>query len=72
LVRRVEVIVCSTAAAERVRGLASPSVQVIIDDRSLDPRTIDMLAGILVGQNGDRPSSAPPPARRRQAPRGEP
>ena len=70
LVRRVEVIVCSTAAAGRVRGLASPSVQVIIDDRSLDPRTIDMLAGILVGQNGDRPSSAPPRPGSVRPPRG--
>src|SRR6059036_3781339 len=42
LVRRVDVIVCSTSAAERVRGLAAPSVQVMIDDRALDPRAIEM------------------------------
>src|SRR5438876_11507713 len=36
LVRRVDVIVSSTAAAERVRGLAGPAVQVLIDDRALD------------------------------------
>jgi GntR family transcriptional regulator len=48
LLRRVDVIVCSTAAAERVRGLAGPAVQVIIDDRALDRRAIEMLAAVLV------------------------
>ena len=48
LLRRVDVIVCSTAAAERVRALAGPSVQVIIDDRALDQRAIEMLAAVLV------------------------
>src|SRR5213596_1835572 len=48
LVRRVDVIVCSTAAAERVRGLAGPTEQVIIDDRALDQRAIEMLAAVLV------------------------
>src|SRR5207247_830462 len=48
LLRRVDVIVCSTAAAERVRALAGPSVHVIIDDRALDRRAIDMLAAVLV------------------------
>ena len=43
-------IVCSTAAAERVQRLAGPAVQVIIDDRALDPRAIEMLAAILVRQ----------------------
>ena len=61
LVRRVDVIVCSTAAAERVRALAGPAVQVIIDDRALDPRAIEMLATLLVRQNGDRPTAAPRP-----------
>jgi DNA-binding transcriptional regulator YhcF (GntR family) len=70
LVRRADVIVCSTAAAERVRGLAGPAVQVIIDDRALDPRAIDMLAAILVRQNGDSPSAAPPPTQRSLSPRG--
>jgi DNA-binding transcriptional regulator YhcF (GntR family) len=69
LVRRVEVIVCSTSAAEQVRGLADPAVQMILDDRALDPRAIDMLAAILVRHNGDRPSAAPP-RRRRLSPRG--
>jgi GntR family transcriptional regulator len=69
LVRRVDVIVCSTAAAERVRGLAGPAVQVMIDDRALDPRAIEMLAAILVRQDGDRGTAAPPTVRRRATPR---
>ena len=48
LVRRVDVIVCSTSAAERVRGLAGDAVQVMIDDRALDQRAIEMLAALLV------------------------
>jgi GntR family transcriptional regulator len=67
LVRQVDVIVCSTSAAERVRRLAGPSLQVIIDDRALDQRAIEMLAAILVRQNGDRPT-APPAARTRLSP----
>jgi DNA-binding transcriptional regulator YhcF (GntR family) len=59
LVRRVDVVVCSTAAAERVRHLAGRSLQVLIDDRALDPRGIEMLSAILVRQNGEGP---PPPA----------
>ena len=65
LMRRVDVIVCSTAAAERVRGLAGSTVQVMIDDRALDPRAIEMLAALLVRENGDRPTAAPSPVRRR-------
>jgi GntR family transcriptional regulator len=61
LVQRVDVIVCSTAAVERVRTLAGPAVQVLIDDRALDPRAIEMLATVLVGQNGHRTTAAPPP-----------
>lgn len=53
LARKVDVIVCSSAAAERVRGLVGPAVEVMIDDRALDPRAIEMLATILVRQNGD-------------------
>src|SRR5947209_4905320 len=63
LVRRADVIVCSTAASERVRGLAGSTVQVLIDDRALDPRAIEMLATLLVQQNGDRPTAAPAPRR---------
>src|SRR5881409_3342746 len=69
LVRRVDVIVCSTAAAERVRGLAGPTVQVMIDDRALDQRAIEMLAALLVRQNGDRPAAAPPDGQNRLSPR---
>jgi len=69
LVRRVDVIVSSTAAAERVRGLAGPAVQVMIDDRALDPRAIEMLAALIVRQNGDRPTAAPPAGQRRVSPR---
>ncbi len=69
LMRRVDVIVCSTAAAERVRGLAGSSVQVMIDDRALDQRAIEMLAAVLVRENGDRPTAAPSPVRRRLSPR---
>jgi hypothetical protein len=59
LLRRVDVMVCSTSAAERVRQLAAPSVPVLIDDRALDPRAIEMLSAILVRQNGVRPAAAP-------------
>jgi len=52
LVRRVDVIVCSSTAAERVRQLADPAAQVMIDDRALDKRAIEMLAVLLVRQNG--------------------
>lgn len=69
LVRRMDVIVCSTSAAERVRGLAGPGVQVMIDDRALDQRAIEMLAAILVRQNGDKTPAAPPLVRRRLSPR---
>src|SRR5881409_313585 len=65
LVRRVDVVVCSSLAAERVRGLAAPSVQVMIDDRALDPRAIEMLAAVLVRQNGDSAPAAPPAGRER-------
>jgi len=48
-------------------------VQVLIDDRALDPRAIEMLATLLVQQNGDRPTAAPVPRRRtagRKSPEG--
>jgi DNA-binding transcriptional regulator YhcF (GntR family) len=69
LLRRVDVVVCSSAAAERVRGLAGSSVQVIIDDRALDQRAIEMLAALLVRENGDRPAGAARAARRGLSPR---
>lgn len=69
LVRRVDVIVCSTSAAERVRGLAGSSVQVIIDDRALDQRAIEMLAAVLVRRDGDGMSHAPVAVRAGSRPR---
>jgi DNA-binding transcriptional regulator YhcF (GntR family) len=69
LMRRVDVIVCSSSAAERVRGLAGSAVQVMIDDRSLDERAIEMLAALLVQQNGDGPAAAARAGRRRPSPR---
>jgi DNA-binding transcriptional regulator YhcF (GntR family) len=59
LVRRADVIVCSTAAAERVRALAGSTVEVMVDDRALDQRAIEMLAALLVRENSDRPTAAP-------------
>src|SRR3989441_3662035 len=69
LLRRVDVIVCSSSAAERVRGLAGSAVQVMIDDRALDQRAIEMLAALLVRQNGDRPVAAAPAGPRGLSPR---
>jgi DNA-binding transcriptional regulator YhcF (GntR family) len=69
LVRRVDVMVCSTAAAERVRGLAGSTVQVMIDDRALDQRAIEMLAALLVRENGNGTVAAPPLGRSRLSPR---
>jgi hypothetical protein len=43
LVRRVDVIVCSSSAVARVRELANSSLQVLIDDRALDQRAIECL-----------------------------
>jgi len=69
LLRRVDVMVCSTSAAERVRQLAAPDVHVLIDDRALDPRAIEMLSAILVRQNGARPEATPSSAPPRRSPR---
>jgi len=55
------------AAAERVRGLAGPAVQVMIDDRALDQRAIEMLAPSgatkrrQAGGRSPRRSEAPEP-----------
>jgi GntR family transcriptional regulator len=62
LVAQAEVMVCSSPAAERVRGLVGAAGQVIVDDPALDKRAIEMLAAILVGQGGDEPSVAAQPA----------
>jgi len=59
LIRRVDVVICSSVAAERVRQLAGPKLQVIIDERALDQRAIEMLATVLVRGTGER--TIPPP-----------
>src|SRR5438477_273674 len=50
-------------------GLAGPTVQVIIDDRALDQRAIEMLAAVLVRHNGDGAIPAPAAARGGPSPR---
>src|SRR5204863_3684453 len=67
LLRRVDVIVCSSSVAERVRRIAAPSAQVIIDDRALDPRAIEMLAALLVSQNGGTTAVTAPAGRKRSS-----
>ena len=62
LVRQAEVMVCSTPAAERVRGLVGSAGQVIIDDPALDKRGVDMLAAVLVGQDERGTADKPLPA----------
>jgi hypothetical protein len=69
LVRRVSAIVCSSSTAEQVRSLVDPTVPVIIDDRALNQRAIQMLGAVLVQQDGDRPTATPPLARRGANPR---
>jgi GntR family transcriptional regulator len=55
LLRRVDVVVCSTSAVDRVRQLAGSAVQVLTDDRALDPRAIEMLAALMVQNDGNKP-----------------
>ncbi len=69
LLRRVDVMVCSSAAAERVQVLAGSTVQVMVDDRALDQRAIEMLAAVLVRQNGDGTTATRPASRGRRGPR---
>jgi GntR family transcriptional regulator len=63
LARRVDAMVCSTAAEKRVRQLAGSAMPVLIDDRALDPRAIEMLAALMVQKSGDEPDSRPAPGR---------
>jgi hypothetical protein len=63
LVRRVDAIVCSSSAAARVQGLVGPTVPVIIDDRALNQRAIQVLAAILTQQDGDHPDRHASPRR---------
>jgi DNA-binding transcriptional regulator YhcF (GntR family) len=65
LVGRVDAIVCSTSAVARVQGLVGPAVPVIVDDRALNQRAIQMLGAILARQDGDQPTGTPPLARGR-------
>ena len=69
VVRRVDAIVCSNSAADQVRGLVGPTVPVIVDDRALNQRAIQMLGAILAQQDGDHPTDTPPLARGRLGPR---
>jgi GntR family transcriptional regulator len=64
LVRRVTAIVCSSSTAKQVQGLVDPTVPVIIDDRALNQRAIQMLGAVLAQQDGDRTAATPPFAQR--------
>jgi hypothetical protein len=66
LVRRVDVIVCSTWAAGWVQDLVGATVPVIIDDRALNQRAIQMLGAIVAQHDGGPPT---PHARSALAPR---
>jgi hypothetical protein len=68
-------MVCSSLAAERVRALINGGhTQVIVDDRTLDKRTIELLAATLVrqDQDGDATAAAKKPMRLRPAKRSAP
>jgi hypothetical protein len=65
LVRRVSVIVCSSSTAEQVQGLVDPAVPVIIDDRALNQRAIQMLGAVLAQHDDDQPTVPPPLAWKR-------
>jgi hypothetical protein len=60
LVRRVDAIVCSSSAVERVQGLVGSTIPVIVDDRTLNQRAIQMLGVILAQQGSDLPTGTPP------------
>jgi hypothetical protein len=64
LVRRVDAIVCSTSAAARVQSLVAPTVPVIVDDRALNQRAIQMLGAILAQHDGAQSPAVLPLARR--------
>ena len=78
LVRQVEVMVCSSLSAERVRALINGHTQVIIDDRAVDKRTIELLAATLARQDQAREvptaalAAAKKPMRLRPAKRSPP
>ena len=66
LVRRVSVMVCSSSTAKHVRDFVDPAVPVIIDDRALNQRAIQMLGAVLAQQDGDRRTVRPPLGRERR------
>jgi DNA-binding transcriptional regulator YhcF (GntR family) len=68
LVRRVDAIVCSTSAAARVQELVGTTVPVILDDRALNQRAVQMLGAILARQDGARLTAEPPLAHERLGP----
>jgi hypothetical protein len=73
LAQRVDVIVCSTPVAEEVQRLIGSAAEVIVDDRALDNRAVEMLAAVLVRHDaaGTPPTpSARPRAARRELRRG--
>ena len=75
LARRVDAIVCSTSAAARVQSLVGPTVPVIVDDRALNQRGIQMLGAILAQHDGDqldRHASSRPAAARCSCSPGRP
>jgi GntR family transcriptional regulator len=74
LVRRVSVIVCSSSTAKQVQGLVDPAVPVIIDDRALNQRAIQMLGAVLSQHDSSSPTATPPLPRGpgRRSTRGHP
>jgi GntR family transcriptional regulator len=60
LVRRVDVIVCSTSAAGQIQGLVGATAPVIIDDRALNQRAIQMLGAILAQRDWGPPTPDAP------------
>jgi hypothetical protein len=64
LMRRVDAIVCSTSSAALVQSLVGPTVPVIVDDRALNQRAIQMLGAILAQHDGAHLPAMLPLARR--------
>ena len=68
LVRRVSAIVCSTSAAARVQKLVGAGVPVIVDDRALNQRAVQVLGAILARHDGGPVTAGRPVARGRRGP----
>ncbi len=61
MVKEASVVVCSSLAAEKIRGLAPQGTQIIVDDRRLDRSGIEMLRqrlGALAARDGGRRRAA--------------